>query len=121
MKQKFINFMYGRNGIDELNVFLLVLYFIFILLSPLNRFFSSLAFVCIFYALFRMFSRNLYARRNENAKILPYNSYIKAKFANRKTHKVFLCSKCKRTLRIPKGKGKVTINCPCGNLLKRKS
>lgn len=121
MKQKLMSFMQGRNGVDELNICLLVLYCTFMLLAPLNRFFSSLALVCIFYAVFRMFSKNLSARRRENCKIVPYISFVKALVKNRKTHRVFLCPTCKRSLRIPKGKGRVTINCPCGNTLKRKS
>ncbi|MGM9552006.1 MAG: hypothetical protein ACI3XA_07105 [Clostridia bacterium] len=121
MKQKIKNFMYGRYGMDLLNVCLLVLCLIFMLLSTFFSPFSSLALVCICYALFRYFSRNIYARRAENNKVLPYISFVKAKFQNRKTHKVFLCPICKRTLRVPKGKGNITLSCPCGNSIKGKS
>lgn len=121
MKQKIRQFMYGRYGLDELNYTLLVGYLICMLLSNFVSFFSGLGLVCIFYAIYRAFSKNIYQRRMENAKIMPYYSFVKAVFANRKTHKVFLCPKCKRTLRVPKGKGKITLSCPCGNTLHKKS
>lgn len=121
MKQKFLSFMQGRYGSDELNICLLILYFIFMILSIFFKVFSSLALVVIFYALFRMFSKNIYQRRAENAKVVPYFSFAKAKINDKGKNKIFMCSKCKRTLRIPKGKGRVTVNCPCGNRIKRKS
>lgn len=121
MKQKLISFMQGRYGSDELNIVLLVAAVILNLLSPIARIFSGLGAICICYAIYRMFSRNIYKRRSENAKILPYVSFIKAKFKNKGHSKLFMCPKCKRTLRVPKGKGKITLSCPCGEVLKRKS
>lgn len=120
MKQKFMKFMYGRYGNDELNTLLLISSVILTLLSPLVKFFSSLSMVCLVFAIFRMFSKNIYQRRMENAKVVPYISFVKAKFKN-KGYKVFLCPNCKKTLRVPRGKGKITISCPCGHTLKRKS
>ncbi len=120
MKEKLMRFMQGRYGSDELNVVLLILSVILTLLSPIADIFSGLSMVCICYAIYRIFSRNIYKRRSENAKILPYVSFIKAKFKN-KGYKLFMCPKCKRTLRVPKGKGRITLSCPCGEVLKRKS
>lgn len=121
MKDKLMRFMQGRYGSDELNIALLVASVIFSLLSSVSEIFYGLGMVCICYAIYRMFSRNIYKRRCENAKFVPYVSFIKAKFKNKGQAKLFMCPKCKRTLRIPRGKGKVSINCPCGNTLKRKS
>lgn len=121
MRQKLINFMQGRYGSDELNICLIVLAAVFSLLSPLWSMFSSLSMVCIIYALFRMLSKNIYQRRRENAVITPYISFIRAKIKNKGKSRIYLCNKCKRTLRVPRGKGKITINCPCGHSLKRKS
>lgn len=121
MKQKFLNFMRGRRGIDELNICLLVLYVIFAFLSFFSSIFTGLGLVCLFYAFFRTFSKNIYARQQENNAVLPYFSLFKAKFKDKGNHKIFLCPVCKRTLRIPKGKGKVTVKCPCGNSLRKKS
>lgn len=121
MKEKLMNFMRGRYGNDELNVCLLVLSVVLCILSPVAKIFSSLSLVCLVYIFFRMFSRNIYKRRQENAKIVPYVSFVKAKFKDKGKSRIFMCRKCKRTLRIPKGKGKVTVNCPCGETIKRKS
>ena len=121
MKQKLMNFMYGRYGNDELNICLLVLYFLCMILSFFFSVFSYIGLIIIIYALYRMFSKNIYKRRQENAKILPYFSFAKAKVNDKGKNKLFMCPKCKRTLRIPKGKGKVTISCPCGNRIKGKS
>ncbi|MBQ8002840.1 MAG: hypothetical protein IJ297_05295 [Clostridia bacterium] len=121
MKQRLIAFMQGRYGNDELNILLLISSLLLNLLSPISEIFSGLGMVCICYAIYRMFSKNIYQRRCENAKILPYVSFIKAKLKNKGKARLFMCPKCKRTLRIPKGKGKVTVNCPCGNAIKRKS
>ena len=121
MKEKIINFMRGRNGADELNLCLILLYLILTLLSGVHSIFGSLSLVCIFYAFFRMFSKNITARRKENSIVLPYFNLVRAKAKNKGTHKVFMCVKCKKILRVPQGRGKVTINCPCGNRLKRKS
>lgn len=121
MKEKLMRFMYGRYGSDELNIVLLVASVVFSLLSPLLGILRGLSMVCLCYAIYRMFSKNVYKRRMENAKIVPYTSFIKAKFKNKGQAKLFMCPKCKRTLRVPKGRGKININCPCGNTLKRKS
>ncbi len=121
MKNKLISFMRGRYGSDELNICLLVLTLIFSILGNFFKIFTSLSFVCIIYAIFRMFSKNIYQRRRENAYVAPYISFIRAKFKDKGKNKLFLCPKCKRTLRVPKGKGKITLSCPCGNSLKRKS
>lgn len=121
MKEKFLRFMYGRYGSDELNICLLVLSILFMLLTPLWRGFSSLSTVLIIYAFFRMLSKNTGKRRMENLRVLPYFNFVKAKFKNFGKAKVFMCPRCKKTLRIPKGKGVVTISCPCGEKIKRKS
>lgn len=121
MKEKLMRFMQGRYGSDELNIILLISSVILNLLSPLVQIFSGLSMVCICYAIYRMFSRNIYKRRCENARVAPYVAFVKAKFKNKGQAKIFMCPKCKRTLRVPRGKGKINVNCPCGNVLKRKS
>ena len=106
---------------DELNISLFILSALLMLLSPIARIFSSLGYVAFFYAIYRILSKNFYQRRQENAKIIPYYSFVKAKLKDKGKNRIFMCSACKRTLRVPKGKGKITINCPCGNTIKRKS
>ena len=72
-------FMYGRYGADSLNKWLLIFAVILILLGSLgSRYlapwmaaFNTLAYVPLIWSLFRMYSRNIEARRRENAASSP--------------------------------------------------
>ena len=85
MKEKFIRFMYGRNGVDELARFESFLIWIPILLSIFIRvpivqsFFSLLTLVLIVHLYFRVFSKNVSKRYEENQKFrnFRYNMAIK--------------------------------------------
>ncbi len=126
---KFRQFMYGRNGVDALNMALLILSLIFSILSNFRAlsfmyFFSSLAVVLF---VLRFFSKNLYKRQDENAKFLGLKNKFsrqantaKKMWQDKDTHKYFKC-KCGTNLRVPKGKGKIEITCPkCGRkIIKR--
>lgn len=122
-------FMYGRNGLDQFGVTLI---WICLLLDIISRFALRASVVAgtILYwgsmilwiwTLFRMFSKNLYKRREENARFLAVfqnirirNSSARARHADR-THKYFTCKHCKTICRVPMGQGKVIITCPkCG-------
>ena len=125
-------FMYGRNGVDQLNIAMLwVSIGADLLATILMRQQNGLAYVglVLYYGsvvlwvlvLFRMFSRNLYKRQAENQKWLQARSRrrgaasaAKARRADR-DHKYFTCKRCKTICRVPVGKGKVIITCPkCG-------
>jgi predicted RNA-binding Zn-ribbon protein involved in translation (DUF1610 family) len=77
--------------------------------------------------LWRMLSRNIEQRRKENFafmnlvnKIRTWYYNTKAKSAQRKLYKVFKCPQCGQKLRVPRGKGKVSIKCSkCGNRMMR--
>ena len=58
-------------------------------------------------SLFRCFSRNTYKRYNENRKFLLMIDRIKDR-----DHRYYTCPKCRQTVRVPKGKGKISITCP---------
>lgn len=122
--------MYGRYGSDQLNIFLLVVYFVLYLLSSITDLgiLSTLGLVCLILALFRMMSRNLARRRAENAKFLtiarPVTQWIKLRrtIHQDKDHAYFKCPNCKQQLRVPRGKGKITITCrSCGTTFQEKS
>ncbi len=130
MKDKLRSFMAGRYGGDELNFMLIAAAVILLILS---RFFLHgvlyvLALAAVIFAFYRTFSKNFEARRRENnvfmplyGKISPYTKLIKAKWNDKGKNKLLLCPKCKRILRVPKGKGHITLRCPCGNSFKAKS
>ena len=113
------NCMYGRYGIDQLGNCLFSIYFITLLISifiPFLRFFSYAIVILFFY---RMFSKQYYKRRQENTIYLQNTLTIRKslnkqrnKFKYRKTHKYFKCPQCHQDLRVPRGKGEITITCP---------
>ena len=121
-------FMYGRNGGDQLNVALLVVYLAVCLLQAVfagrqsvSALLHLLTLVIAALVLFRMFSRNLEKRRAENARFLSWWSPIQCRFHGArqrrldKEHKYFTCKTCKTICRVPAGKGKIEITCPkCG-------
>lgn len=124
---KFQSFMTGRYGIDELWKVLLIAYVVLIIISNIVYSFSKvsyyalavMSFVILIYALYRVFSKNIGARRAENAawikfrvKISSWFKLQKEKFTQRKTHKFVKCKNCKKTLRLPRHKGKINVNCP---------
>ncbi len=125
MKEKFIRFMYGRNGVDELARFESFLIWIPILLSIFIRvpivqsFFSLLTVVLIVHLYFRVFSKNVSKRYEENQKFrnFRYNMAIKKNnFKKRREqkaiYKYFKCPMCKQQVRVPRGHGKIIITCP---------
>lgn len=128
-------FMYGRNGADQLGSAMLGLYVVlFVLQSLFSRVrgvyhvLSVLSLLVAALVLFRMFSKNLTKRREENGKFLnwwlPKKNYLAASRQRRldKEHKYFTCKNCKAICRVPAGKGKIEITCPrCGQKISGKS
>ncbi|MDO4271275.1 MAG: hypothetical protein Q4C72_10200 [Eubacteriales bacterium] len=114
-------FMAGRYGSDQLNNAFLLLGLALIFIEWLTRwtwmgmFILALLFLCYF----RMFSRNIQARYAENQKFMRLWGPIaqrlhqaSLRFADRKTHRYFKCPQCKQRLRVPRGRGKISITCP---------
>ena len=134
MRQKFTQFMSGRNGNDQLNLFLLIVDVILLLLAgmfadSLGKVLYPLVILLLGYAYFRMLSRNLYKRSEENGKYLRLRYKLMAelrvhreRWVQRKDYKFFTCPSCKTTLRVPRGHGKIKIVCrKCGNSFTGKS
>ena len=123
-------FMYGRYGNDQFNLFLIGLYLVLYLIFTLTRFVPIywVSLVLIFFALFRLFSRNMSRRREENAKFLHVAGPVIQWFRMRRTirrdkdHRYFKCPNCGQQLRVPRGKGKITVTCRgCGASFQEKS
>ena len=124
-------FMYGRNGMDQLNRALfgayLGLWLVELVLNMtlksrlVTSIFEGLLFALMLNILARMFSKNLYRRRAENQKWVNFVWRVKngrksaaARRADR-DHRYFTCKKCKAVCRVPAGKGRIVITCPkCG-------
>ena len=133
-----VRFMYGRNGMDQLNRALIFLYLglcvlrTILLLALESIVPARIADVLLWGVLvglfFRMFSKNLPRRRAENQKWVNWwwrvrssISGARARHAD-KEHKYFTCKQCKTICRVPVGKGKIIITCPkCGAQIHAKS
>ena len=120
MKEKFYRFMQGRYGIDQLNSFLMI---VCVICFIVNMFIGSIVLTFIAYGtwlfvIFRMFSKNIYARNRENDKYLnffsPLSRWLKLKLMSKQdpSNKYFSCPKCKQMVRVPKGHGTVVVTCP---------
>ena len=130
MKEKFYRFMQGRYGIDQLNSFLMIVCVICIIV---NMFIGSIVLTFIAYGtwlfvIFRMFSKNIYARNRENDKYLnffsPLSRWLKLKLMSKQdpSNKYFSCPKCKQMVRVPKGHGTVVVTCPnCQNKFEKRT
>lgn len=121
-------FMYGRCGVDQLNIFLLiaavVLNVISLLLTRLGAVCAAigvvvnlLAYGVLIWYLFRFFSRNLEKRILENRHFLAWRSRL-----TDRQNRYYRCPNCKQTVRVPRGRGKICIKCPkCSEKFIRKS
>ena len=114
-------FMTGRYGPDELVTALFVLSCALTFLSNFRplRFLYIAAVAVLILAVLRMLSKNIAKRTEERFKFLhlmekPMAEFklLKNKIRDRKTHKYFRCKNCGASLRIPKGKGKISVTCP---------
>ena len=120
MRDWFRRLMMGRYGVDQLTWVLLVLALVLSLCGSIFQlgFLRLLCWVVLFFCYFRFFSRNIYARQMENQKLMRLWYRLKNKTANRptaqerKNYRVFVCPTCKQKLRVPRGKGKISITCP---------
>ena len=118
--------MAGRNGNDQLNIFLLIVDVVLIVLSTIWKSASGvlypLVLALLVYIYFRMFSRNVYKRREENGKYMRLKYKVdaalrlrKERWVQRKDYKFFTCPSCRTSLRVPRHRGKVKIVCrKCG-------
>lgn len=123
-------FMYGRNGTDQLGLFTLVLYLVVWVIWSFTQWavFSILEMILLFITLYRMLSRNLTKRRAENAKFLQKVRPIKNRILSKrvqmkdKEHRYFKCPNCGQQMRVPRGKGRITVHCrTCGATFEEKS
>ena len=134
MREKLMRFMVGRNGNDQLNLFLYAVDAVLLITATLvrgqvGRWMYLAVLVLLGTIYFRMLSRNLAKRREENGKYLRIRYSMQAglkirreKWVQRKDYKFFTCPSCKTTLRVPRGHGKIKIVCrKCGNSFTGKS
>ena len=121
LRMKFMRFMQGRNGVDQLSQFLNVIVMILLIVSIFtkNVILDWLPFVLMGYMYFRIFSKNIPKRSMENQKFcnmrydfaVKKNKWVK-EWEQRKIYRFFRCPMCHQKVRVPKGRGKICITCP---------
>lgn len=128
-RYRLMRFMSGRYGVDS---FFYVIVAVAAALSVVNIFVRSPilqipVYALMIYALFRVFSRNTEARKNENRMFKGLAERIKKRrefYRQRKNDRFHVykkCPNCKAILRLPRRPGTHTTVCPkCGNGFKVK-
>ena len=113
LRDAFRRFMVGRYGTDKLNIAILTVGVavcflgMFPWFTPVKAALSGISWVLMFWAIFRMLSRNTYKRYRENRKFLQYVERLKDR-----QHRYYTCPRCRQPVRVPRGKGKIAITCP---------
>ena len=125
-----VRLMAGRYGADQLNMLLVALYVIFYLIYLLTRLvaFELLALILVTVSLYRMMSRDLDRRRAENTRFLQFARPIARRWntfccrTHDREHRYFKCPNCGQQMRVPRGKGRITVHCrSCGAVFEEKS
>lgn len=126
MREKFIKFMQGRNGVDDLARFTMGAAFVSIILaifagsgSFIGSLLDTIGLLAIVYTYYRILSKDIPKRYEENQKYLQMTEKVRIRFRReknmmqqRKTHHIYTCPGCGQKIRIPRGKGKIEIDCP---------
>lgn len=134
-RQKILQFMQGRYGVDQLSNFLIWLGLIVALCAMFIhiRVLLVISWAFIIYAYIRIFSQNVQKRYVQNQKFLDATWGIRNIFAKIKyrikygkqtaePYHIYKCRKCGQKIRIPKGKGKIMVTCPkCKYQFKKRS
>ena len=113
---------YGSYGMDKFTRFLLTLAVILLIISviftPLS-FMYYIAFALIFYGYFRLFSKNVTKRYQENAiytkiqqKLFGFFEDLRDNIIGKNNYHIYRCPSCKQKIKIPKGKGHIIVTCP---------
>lgn len=125
LNERLDRWMSVRYGHDEFGAVLLGLGVFFLLLATIPdwQYVTIVALIPTLYASMRCFSKNIELRRKElefylklKEELLSWISELSAKLQDRCRYKYVKCKHCGTVFRIPRGMGKVNIDCPhCGN------
>lgn len=122
-------FFYGRNGVDSLGKFSLVIYFVVAIINAFVRNWVArgsllvVQWLILIFIIFRVLSKNLPARRNENRKFevwflkfKPHLDLLGERIRNFKTKRYRTCPNCKAVSRLPIRRGRHFVKCPKCNI-----
>ena len=120
------HFFQGRNGVDPLGIFLLVISFALNIASRwlFPQTLTALAYALMAWCIFRMISRNIPKRQQENAWFMQKTRRFHGQTVqapppraqkDRANYRYFKCPSCRQGLRAPRGRGNIRIICSsCG-------
>ena len=127
MREKLEQFMqgrYGAQGADQLSRATLIASLVFIVLSlfirnALGTVLDTLGIILIVYTYFRLLSKDIATRYDENRRFLNFTQNLTRKVDRKKTmvkqmkdYHIYTCPSCEQKIRIPRGKGRIEITCP---------
>lgn len=121
MKEKVQQFLIGRYGSDSFGRFLLITAIICMVISMLfhSQIFNLAAVMLLVLTYYRMLSKNHSRRYAENMQYLKYSGKVTGFLKSKKhylmqlrEYHIYKCPSCKQKIRIPRGKGKISITCP---------
>lgn len=130
MREKMIRFMQGRYGNDRLGQVMLTAALVCVVLSLFRiPFISTIGLALLIVTYYRMFSRQIGKRAQENQKYLQLEWKLRARIQRRKqalarnrTHRIYKCPNCKQKIRVPRNRGRIAITCrKCGTEFIRKT
>lgn len=110
---KIKSFALGRYGTDQLSMCMLC---VSLVLTVVTGFVSATGVWCalmaasytlMILAILRILSRNTYRRYEENRRFLQLFDRVKDRH-----HRYYNCPRCRQRVRVPRGKGKISITCP---------
>lgn len=109
--------MTGRYGVDDLGKATLIGAIVLLVLAMLfgSSALNLVALVLIVYGYYRILSRNISARYEENQKYLQLRARIAGSWKGQggdRSMKIFRCPTCGQKVRVPRGKGRISIHCP---------
>ena len=128
-RYRMAQFFAGRTGVDALGRTFTWLALILMLVTMIthSNIVYLVAMACLFYSIWRMFSKNYQKRYSENQWFLAKTAKIRYKFnprdiknkiarakynrEQRKIYAIFKCPNCKQKLRAPRGRGKIQVTC----------
>ena len=118
---KFMQFMQGRNGVDQLYlgssmcIFLLAILQLFLQSTLLN----ILVLALIVWSFYRFFSKDIHSRQAENQHFLQFVTWVQRKtklpirrLKDIRTHRYRRCAHCETIMRLPRKRGKHQVRCP---------
>lgn len=120
MANRFRDWMQGRYGTDQFNRFLSIVILILLVISMFvrNAILDVAIILLMIWEIYRIFSRNIAKRQDENQKYLDIVSRVTGFFrggmrqAKDRDHLYFKCPNCGQKVRVPRYKGHIEITCP---------